>query len=81
MKNSNNSLLSKSCNAFSSFKCDERIGKIPYNLKVEQDLRDELSTYIKDKESALQSEDKIFDIQIPKFFLEAILTGSNKIIS
>src|SRR3954464_1144140 len=31
------------------------------------------------KGSASQSEDKIFDIQIPEFSLEAILTGSNKI--
>ncbi|CAG8528578.1 14221_t:CDS:2, partial [Funneliformis mosseae] len=46
-ENSNNSPLSKSCNASSSFECDERMGKIPYNLKVEQDLRDKLSTYMK----------------------------------
>ena len=63
--------------------------KIPYNLKVEQDLRDELSAYMKSKGFTSQSgemftsadPDKIFDIQIPKFSLEAILTGSNKVTS
>ncbi|PKK57118.1 hypothetical protein RhiirC2_871892 [Rhizophagus irregularis] len=63
--------------------------KIPYNLKVEQDLRDELSAYMEGKGSASQSRgmftsvnlDKIFDIQIPEFSLEAILTGSNKVTS
>ncbi|CAG8529477.1 3745_t:CDS:2, partial [Funneliformis mosseae] len=79
LENSNNSPLSKSCNASSSFECDERVGKISYNLKVEQDLRDKLSAYMKGKGSASQSGDKIFDIQIPEFSLEAILTGSNKV--
>jgi hypothetical protein len=63
--------------------------KIPYNLKVEQDLRDELSAYMEGKGSASQSgemftsvnPDKIFDIQIPEFSLEAILMGSNKVTS
>jgi len=81
LENSNNSPSSKSCNASSSFECDERVGKIPYNLKVEQDLRDELSAYMEGKGSASQSGDKIFDIQIPEFSLEAILTGSNKVTS
>ena len=80
-ENSNNSPSSKSCNASSSFECDEKVGKIPYNLKVEQDLRDELSAYMEGKGSASQSGDKIFDIQIPEFSLEAILTGSNKVTS
>ena len=44
-------------------------------------MRDELSAYIKEKESASQSGDKIFDIQIPEFSLEAILIGSNKVTS
>ena len=57
------------------------MGKIPYNLKVEQDLRDELSAYMEGKGSTSQSGDKIFDIQIPEFSLEAILTGSNKVTS
>jgi hypothetical protein len=57
------------------------VGKIPYNLKVEQDLRDELSAYMEGKGSASQSGNKIFDIQIPEFSLEAILTGSNKVTS
>ena len=61
--------------------------KIPYNLKVEQDLRDELSAYMEGKGSTSQSGemftsvnlDKIFDIQIPEFSLEAILTGSSEV--
>ncbi|PKK56103.1 hypothetical protein RhiirC2_800747, partial [Rhizophagus irregularis] len=80
-ENSNNSPSTKSCNASSSFECDEKVGKIPYNLKVEQDLRDELSAYMEGKGSASQSGNKIFDIQIPEFSLEAILTGSNKVTS
>src|SRR5439155_3873368 len=80
-ENSNNSPSSKLCNASSNVECDERVGKIPYNLKVEQDLRDELSAYIEGKGSALQSGNKIFDIQIPEFSLEAILTGSDKVTS
>ncbi|CAG8625307.1 14052_t:CDS:2 [Funneliformis mosseae] len=35
LENSNNSLSSKSYNTSSSFKCDEKVGKISYNLKVE----------------------------------------------
>jgi hypothetical protein len=80
-ENSNNSPSTKSCNASFSFECDEKVGKIPYNLKVEQDLRDELSAYMEGKGSASQSGNKIFDIQIPEFSLEAILTGSNKVTS
>ena len=38
-----------------------------------------LSAYIEGKGSASQSRDKIFDIQIPEFSLEAILTGSSEV--
>ena len=44
-------------------------------------MRDELSAYMEGKGSTSQSGNKIFDIQIPEFSLEAILTGSNKVTS
>jgi hypothetical protein len=78
-ENSNNSPSSKSCNASFSFECDKKVGKIPYNLKVEQDLRNELSAYMEGKGSTSQSGDKIFKIQIPEFSLEAILTDLIKL--
>ncbi|GBC04231.1 hypothetical protein RclHR1_05580016 [Rhizophagus clarus] len=49
--------------------------KIPYNQKVEQDLRRELSsTEVSDSKI-----NKAFDIQIPEFSLEAILMGSSEV--
>ncbi|GBC49211.2 kinase-like domain-containing protein [Rhizophagus irregularis DAOM 181602=DAOM 197198] len=50
-------------------------------LKVEQGLRHELSAYIDGKGFTSQSGDKTFDIQIPEFSLEAIITGSSKVTS
>ncbi|CAG8658438.1 17934_t:CDS:2, partial [Racocetra fulgida] len=47
--------------------------KIPYNQKVERGLRLELFTCTKDNNHKVN---KVFDIQIPEFSLEAILTGS-----
>ncbi|KAF0424752.1 hypothetical protein F8M41_006445 [Gigaspora margarita] len=55
--------------------CDEKT-KIPYNQKVEQGLRHELSVFTKDDDIEKHSS---FDIQIPEFPLETILMGSNKI--
>uniref|UniRef100_U9US59 Serine-threonine/tyrosine-protein kinase catalytic domain-containing protein n=1 Tax=Rhizophagus irregularis (strain DAOM 181602 / DAOM 197198 / MUCL 43194) TaxID=747089 RepID=U9US59_RHIID len=55
--------------------------KTPYNQKVEQGLRHELSAYIDGKGFTSQSGDKTFDIQIPEFSLEAIITGSSKVTS
>ncbi|CAG8688097.1 17422_t:CDS:2 [Rhizophagus irregularis] len=49
--------------------------------KVEQGLRHELSAYIDGKGFTSQSGDKTFDIQIPEFSLEAIITGSSKVTS
>ncbi|CAG8854263.1 18350_t:CDS:2, partial [Gigaspora margarita] len=47
--------------------------KIPYNQKVERGLRLELFICTKDNN---HKNNKVFDIQIPEFSLEAILTGS-----
>ncbi|GES74862.1 hypothetical protein GLOIN_2v1869616 [Rhizophagus clarus] len=49
--------------------------KIPYNQKMEQDLRQELSfTEVGDSKI-----NKAFDIQIPELSLEAILMGSSEV--
>ncbi|CAG8573132.1 3437_t:CDS:2 [Acaulospora morrowiae] len=48
--------------------------KIPYNQKVEQGLRIELSSCTKDNNHKIS---KVSDVQIPEFSLEAILSGSN----
>ncbi|PKK62449.1 hypothetical protein RhiirC2_790367 [Rhizophagus irregularis] len=53
------------------------VQKIPYNQKVEQGLRYELSAYTEGKGSTSQS--RAFDIEIPEFSLEAILTGSSEV--
>uniref|UniRef100_U9V0D0 Uncharacterized protein n=1 Tax=Rhizophagus irregularis (strain DAOM 181602 / DAOM 197198 / MUCL 43194) TaxID=747089 RepID=U9V0D0_RHIID len=49
--------------------------KIPYNQKVEQDLRRELSS----TEVGDGKINKAFDIQIPELSLEAILIGSSEV--
>ncbi|CAG8771725.1 26806_t:CDS:1, partial [Gigaspora margarita] len=51
--------------------------KIPYNKRVEQVLRHDLSVFIKENINNKVSE--VFDIQIPEFSLEVIITGSSKI--
>ncbi|CAB5113991.1 unnamed protein product [Rhizophagus irregularis] len=48
--------------------------KILYREKVERGLRQELSSFC-----SKDSDGRVFDIQIPEFSLEAILTGSSKI--
>ncbi|GES98287.1 hypothetical protein GLOIN_2v1869616 [Rhizophagus clarus] len=55
---------------------DTECQKIPYNQKVEQDLRRELSSCTKDDDGKIN---KAFDIQIPELSLEAILTGSSEV--
>ncbi|RIB04587.1 hypothetical protein C2G38_2222000 [Gigaspora rosea] len=50
--------------------------KISYNKRVEQDLRCDLSLFIKDNNNKVS---EVFDIQIPEFSLEVIVTGSSKI--
>ena len=51
--------------------------KIPYNQKVEQDLRWELSfTEVSDSKI-----NKAFDIQIPELSLEAILMGGSEVMA
>jgi len=52
--------------------------KIPYNQKVEQDLRRELSSCTKGNDGKIN---KAIDIQIPELSLEAILTGSNEVMA
>jgi hypothetical protein len=52
--------------------------KIPYNQKVERGLRLELSICTKDNNHKIS---KVFDIQIPEFSLEAILSGSSSVTS
>lgn len=52
--------------------------KIPYNQKVERGLRLELFICTKDNNHNIN---KVFDIQIPEFSLEAILTESGKVTS
>ncbi|CAJ0913418.1 16177_t:CDS:2, partial [Entrophospora sp. SA101] len=54
------------------------ISKIPYNQKVEQGLRDELSVCVKNDNSEINN---VFDIHIPEFSLEAIIKGSGKVMS
>jgi hypothetical protein len=51
--------------------------KIPYNQKVEQDLRRELSS----TEVGDGKINKAFDIQIPELSLEAILMGSSEVMA
>jgi len=51
--------------------------KIPYNKRVEQVLRHDLSVFIIKENNNKVSE--VFDIQIPEFSLEVIITGSSKI--
>ncbi|CAG8602149.1 13282_t:CDS:2 [Acaulospora morrowiae] len=43
--------------------------KVPYNKRVEQDLRHDLSVFIKENNNKVS---EVFDIQIPEFSLEAI---------
>ncbi|RHZ60196.1 hypothetical protein Glove_357g43 [Diversispora epigaea] len=50
--------------------------KIPYNKRVEQDLRHDLSVFIKENNNKVS---EVFYIQIPEFSLEIIITGSSKI--
>ncbi|CAG8833467.1 5692_t:CDS:2, partial [Gigaspora margarita] len=50
--------------------------KISYNQKVKQGLRLKLFICTKDNNHKIN---KVFDIQIPEFLLEAILTESNKV--
>ncbi|CAG8723847.1 7870_t:CDS:1 [Cetraspora pellucida] len=52
--------------------------KIPYNQKVERGLRLELFICTKDNNHKIS---KVFDIQIPEFSLEAILSGSSNVTS
>ena len=54
---------------------DTKCQKIPYNQKVEQDLRRELSS----TEVGDGKINKAFDIQIPELSLEAILMGSSEV--
>ncbi|RHZ84365.1 hypothetical protein Glove_82g23 [Diversispora epigaea] len=50
--------------------------EIPYNKRVEQDLRHDLSIFIKENNNKIIN---VFDIQIPEFSLEVIITGSTKV--
>ncbi|CAG8657761.1 19432_t:CDS:2, partial [Racocetra fulgida] len=50
--------------------------KIPYNQKVEQGLRFELSICVKNDSNGTND---VIDIQIPEFSIEAILTGSSEV--
>ncbi|CAG8576000.1 15768_t:CDS:2, partial [Acaulospora morrowiae] len=52
--------------------------KIPYNQKVEQGLRIELSSCTKDNNHKIS---KVSDVQISEFSLDAILSGSNSVTS
>ncbi|RGB22150.1 hypothetical protein C1646_678040 [Rhizophagus diaphanus] len=56
---------------------DTECQKIPYNQKVEQDLRQELSF----TEVSNSKINKTFDIQIPELSLEAILMGSSEVMA
>ncbi|CAG8610349.1 9750_t:CDS:2, partial [Diversispora eburnea] len=68
--------------------------KIPYNQKVERELRREIFVYDQDNSNKINTpyiqirqslcipnivSDNTFDVQIPDFSLETILTGSNKV--
>ncbi|CAG8565206.1 19303_t:CDS:2 [Cetraspora pellucida] len=50
--------------------------KIPYNKRVEQNLKHDLSVFIKENNNKVS---EAFDIQIPEFLLEVIITESSKI--
>ncbi|RHZ74401.1 hypothetical protein Glove_225g23 [Diversispora epigaea] len=50
--------------------------KIPYNKRVEQDLKHDLSVFIKENNNKINN---IFDIQIPEFSLEIIIIESTKV--
>ncbi|CAG8650094.1 1680_t:CDS:2, partial [Diversispora eburnea] len=52
------------------------VKKIPYNQKVEQGLRLELSICVKNDSNKTND---VIDIQIPEFSIEAILTGSSEV--
>ncbi|CAG8664495.1 6833_t:CDS:2, partial [Racocetra fulgida] len=52
--------------------------KIPYNKKIEQDLRDDLSVFKANNDNRINN---VFDVQIPEFSLEAIITGPTKVIA
>ena len=70
------SMVDKQVPASESYEnADTECQKIPYNQKVEQDLRRELSS-TKVSDSKIN---KAFDIQIPELSLEAILTGSSEV--
>ncbi|RHZ63142.1 hypothetical protein Glove_332g29 [Diversispora epigaea] len=50
--------------------------KIPYNKRIEQDLRHNLSVFIKENNNKINN---VFDIQISEFSLEVIIIGSIKV--
>ncbi|RHZ74198.1 hypothetical protein Glove_227g120 [Diversispora epigaea] len=50
--------------------------KISYNKRVEQDLRHDLSVFIKENNNKINN---VFDIQILEFSLEVIIIGSTKV--
>ncbi|CAG8817914.1 15654_t:CDS:2, partial [Gigaspora margarita] len=54
--------------------------KIPYNKRVEQDLKHNLSSILK-KANNNNKIYNVFYIQIPEFSLEPIITGSTKVIA
>ncbi|PKY27077.1 hypothetical protein RhiirB3_442646 [Rhizophagus irregularis] len=61
--------------ALASENTEAECQKVPYNQKVEQDLRRELSSTEVDDGKI----NKAFDIQIPELSLEAILMGSSEV--
>ncbi|RHZ77552.1 hypothetical protein Glove_176g8 [Diversispora epigaea] len=72
-----NSQLGVSNSSTDSYQTSDEIGQIPYNQKVEQGVRHELFVSIEDNSDEINN--NTFDIQIPEFSLETILTGSSKI--
>ncbi len=71
------SMVDKQVLASESYEnADTECQKIPYNQKVEQDLRQELSSCTKGNDGKVN---KAFDILIPELSLEAILTGSSEV--
>ncbi|CAG8786035.1 16254_t:CDS:2, partial [Gigaspora margarita] len=50
--------------------------KIPYNKRVKQDLRHDLSVFKANNDNKINN---VFDVQIPEFSLEVIITGSAKV--
>jgi hypothetical protein len=71
------SMVDKQVPASESYEnADTECQKIPYNQKVEQDLRQELSSCTKGNDGKIN---KAFDILIPELSLEAILTGSSEV--